>query len=75
VRISSERGPAAFVATGRSYHVRLAHDVRTGKVAVRVDGRSIPALEATDVSLAAGKIGLGSFDEIGCFKNVKITTR
>ena len=73
VRISSESGPAAFAATNRWYHVVLTHDGRTGMVQVNVDGKSVPALHAADVSLTSGKIGLGSFDEIGAFKNVKIT--
>lgn len=75
VRISSERGPAAFAAGGRWYHVRLAHDAATGTVGVTVDGQAIPALDAVDRSLGAGKCGFGSFDETGEFKNVKITEK
>jgi hypothetical protein len=74
VRISSERGPAAFSSSGRWYHVKLVHDVATGTVGVTVDGQTVPALEAVDRSLDAGKCGFGSFDETGEFKNVKITT-
>jgi hypothetical protein len=75
VRISSERGPAAFSATGRWHHVKLTHDAATGSVNVMVDGRSLPALDAVDRSLGSGKAGIGSFDETGAFKNVKITVR
>jgi hypothetical protein len=74
VRISAERGPAAFAATGRWYHVKLVHKSVAGTVAVWVDGRAIPALEAVDVSLGAGKTGLGSFDETGVFRNLEIAT-
>jgi hypothetical protein len=73
VRISNPRGPAAFAVTGHWYHVRLTHDARTGVVQVTVDGQAVPALQATDVSLGTGKVGIGSFDETGEFKNVKIT--
>jgi hypothetical protein len=72
VRISSEKGPPAFEATGRWYHVVLKYDGATGEVNVTVDGRPVPALHAFDLSLGAGKIGLGSFDETGNFKNVTI---
>jgi hypothetical protein len=72
VRISSEAGPPAFAATNRWYHVRLVHDGKSGSVQVTVDGRSIPALHAIDLSLASGRVGIGSFDETGDFKNVKI---
>ena len=72
VRISSQAGPAAFAATGRWYHVILQHDGRSGDVQVTVDGHAVPALHAVDLSLLSGKIGLGSFDETGEFKNVTI---
>ncbi len=73
VRISSQAGPAAFSATGRWYHVILRHDGATGNVQVSVDGQAVPALHAVDLSLSSGKIGLGSFDETGDFKNVTIS--
>lgn len=73
VRISAERGPAAFEAAGRWYHVTLRHDSAAGTVDVAVDGRAVPALHAVDLSLGPGQVGLGSFDETGAFKNVKIT--
>jgi hypothetical protein len=75
VRISSERGPAAFAATGRWYHVVLNHDAGTGAVGVTVDGEPVPALKAVDLSLAGGKVGFGSFDETAEFKNVKIAVQ
>lgn len=74
VRISSERGPAAFTATGRWHHVKLTHDATMGSVDVIVDGQALPALHAVDLSLGPGKIGPGSFDETGEFKNVTINT-
>ncbi|HTT65901.1 MAG TPA: hypothetical protein VMG35_28820 [Bryobacteraceae bacterium] len=73
VRISAERGPAAFAASGRWYHVTLVHDPVAGSVEVAVDGKAVPALHAVDLSLGSGNAGLGSFDETAAFKNVKIT--
>ena len=73
VRISNARGPAAFAATGNWYHLKLMHNASTGSVTATVDGQAVPALVATDVSLGAGKVGIGSFDETGEFKNVRIT--
>jgi hypothetical protein len=72
VRISSEQGPAAFTATRRWHHVKLTHDARTGTVDVSVDGQPVAALHAVDLSLSAGKMGVGSFDETAEFKNVRI---
>jgi hypothetical protein len=73
VRISSQEGPAAFPAKDHWYHVVLNYDGAKGEVRVTVDGKAIPALHAVDLSLHSGKVGLGSFDEVGDFKNVKIT--
>lgn len=75
VRISSVKGPAAFEALGRWYHVALTYDAASGEVNVTVDGKPVPALHAFDLSLGAGKVGLGSFNETGDFKNVKISGR
>lgn len=72
VRISAERGPAAFAVNSRWYHVTLTHDSAAGTVDVSVDGRPVPALHAVDLSLGSGNAGLGSFDETGAFKNIKI---
>jgi hypothetical protein len=73
VRISAENGPGAFDANNRWHHVVLDWDGNTGLVQVRVDGSEVPALRAVDLSLKSGKVGIGSFDETGEFKNVKIT--
>lgn len=73
VRISSQEGPAAFAETGRWYHVILQYNGGTGAVEVSIDGRQIPALHAADLSITSGSVGLGSFDETGDFRNVKIT--
>jgi hypothetical protein len=42
-------------------------------VQVSVDGRQMPALHAVDLSITSGSVGIGSFDETGDFRNVKIT--
>jgi hypothetical protein len=73
VRISSEAGPAAFSGLNRWYQVRLTFDGTSGRVSVRVDGERIPALDAVDLSLGSGRVGVGSFDETGDFRNVRIT--
>jgi hypothetical protein len=73
VRISSPLGPPSFPVNHRWYHVVLTHDGRTGTVNVDVDGKPVPSLRAVDLSLPGGKVGIGSFDETGEFKNVRIT--
>ena len=73
VRISSEQGPQTFAQSNRWYHVALNWHGATGEVNVQVNGTDVPALHAVDLSLRSGKVGLGSFDETGDFKNVRIT--
>jgi hypothetical protein len=73
VRISNPAGPPAFPQTQRWYHVKLTVGGDTGAVTVLVDGKQIPALSAVDVSLKQGRVGLGSFDETGKFRNIKIS--
>jgi hypothetical protein len=53
--------------------VRLAYDETAGRVSVEVNGSRNPSLEAVDLSLGTGRVGIGSFFETGWFRNVKIT--
>jgi hypothetical protein len=72
VRISSLDGPPAL--TSEDWHkVKLVYDGTAGRVDVFVDGVALPSLRAVDLSLGAGKVGIGSFFDMGQFKNVKIT--
>ncbi len=72
VRISSTDGPPAL--TSEDWHkVKLVHDGVTGRVDVTVDGRENSSLQAADLSLRSGKVGLGSFFDMGQFRNVRIT--
>jgi len=72
VRISTEEGRSAFVASKQWYHVRLTYSGDAGTIQVTVNEQSVPALHAVDLSLRAGRVGVGSFDEAGEFKNIKI---
>lgn len=71
VRISSEDGPATL-QDGRWHKVKLVYDGHTGRVDVWVDGKSSPAMRAVDMSLGAGKVGIGSFFDMGMFRNIRI---
>lgn len=54
------------------HHVKLERDPSSGRIAVFVDDMSKPALQASDTTLQSGRVGLGSFDETGQFKNVVV---
>jgi hypothetical protein len=55
------------------HRVRLERDPTSGRIEIFVDGSATPALKATDTTIAAGRIGFGSFDETGEFRNIVVT--
>lgn len=70
-RISPREGPGAFSGE-KWYQVKLVYDGRSGEVTVWVDGKTTPSLHALEPTLKAGQIGIGSFFDLGQFRNVKI---
>jgi hypothetical protein len=72
VRISPQEGPGAF-NDEKWYQVKLVYDGRKGEVQVWVDGKTSPSLHAIEPTLRAGKVGIGSFFDMGSFRNVRIT--
>lgn len=74
VRISSTEGPATL--NGEEWHtVKLLYSASTGRVDVWVNGETSPSMRAVDWSLGAGKVGIGSFFDLGAFRKVRITGR
>lgn len=73
VRISRAEGAGSLPSRDDWYRVKLSYDAATGIVGVTVNGQAQPALEAVDLSLGSGKVGIGSFFETALFRNVKIT--
>lgn len=54
------------------HRVRLERDVDTGRIAVFLDDLPQPVLQATDTTLRAGRVGLGSFDDPMAFRAVEV---
>lgn len=71
VRISSLDGPGSLPGPAWT-PIKLVFDGESGRCFVEVNGKRNPSLDAVDLSLRYGRIGLGSFDETGEFRNVKI---
>jgi hypothetical protein len=55
------------------HHVRLERDVGTGRLAVFFDSETEPLLSVMDRTLLSGRVGFGSFDETGEFRNLVVT--
>lgn len=72
VRMSSLEGPGSLPVQDWT-PVKLVFDGEAGRCYVEVNGKRNPSLEAADLSLRWGRVGLGSFDETGDFRNVKVS--
>lgn len=51
--------------------IKLVRDAASGSIKVWFDGQLV--LEASDKTFGKGRIGLGSFDDLGAFRNVVVT--
>lgn len=59
--------------TDQAWHrVRLERDVAAGTIAVFFDDDKTPFLSTTDRTLTWGRVGVGSFDETGEFRNLEV---
>ena len=69
-------GKAPPQLTDQNWHdVRLERDGSTGRVQVYVDRSPAPAWDLVDTTIRAGRVGLGSFDDTGEFRNVVVNGR
>lgn len=71
-RIDSGTAPPQL--PDQSWHrVRLDWDGALGTISVYVDDSHDPVLHARDSTLLRGRIGFGSFDDTGEFRNIRVT--
>ena len=54
------------------HHIRLRRDVESGLIEVYFDDFDFPIIKAVDKTFLFGRIGVGSFDDIGGFDNIKV---
>jgi len=60
--------------TDEEWHeVKVRHCADTGEIAVYVDGSKKPLMTATDTTFDSGRVGFGSFDNIGRLRNLSVT--
>lgn len=58
--------------TDEWHHVRLVRNVVDGTIAVYFDDMETPIMTTEDETFGAGRIGVGSFDDSGQFRNIRI---
>ena len=56
---------------GTWHPIKLVRDAASGSIKVWFEGQ--PVLEANDKTFGKGRIGFGSFDDLGAFRNVVVT--
>jgi hypothetical protein len=60
--------------TDQEWHnVRVTHCAETGEIAVYVDGSDLPLMTAVDNTFGFGRVGFGSFDNIGRLRDLTVT--
>ncbi|HTY39434.1 MAG TPA: hypothetical protein VMH23_20120 [Bacteroidota bacterium] len=72
VRIDSGKGKPQLQDT-LWHSVRVERDGLSGRISVFVDRSKAPVLEAVDTTICCGRVGFGSFDDTGEFRNIVVT--
>jgi hypothetical protein len=55
------------------HDIRVTHCAETGEIAVYVDGSDRPLMTAIDTTFQSGRVGFGSFDNIGRLRDLRVT--
>jgi hypothetical protein len=74
VKINSEpAGKSVFRLNDAGWHpFKVSYDVAEGKIEAFLDDLEKPILTAVDKTLGYGLVGVGSFDDTGCFDDITL---
>ncbi|MEU0484386.1 PQQ-dependent sugar dehydrogenase, partial [Streptosporangium sp. NPDC006013] len=67
------RGARPAVTDTQWHRIRVKHCADSGEIAVYVDGAKSPLMTAVDTTFTSGRVGFGSFDNIGRLRGLKVT--
>jgi hypothetical protein len=67
------RGANPAVTDAEWHDVKVKHLPATGEIAVYLDGATDPLMTARDTTFSSGRVGFGSFDNIGRLRYLKVT--
>jgi len=70
--VRSRGAPPAITDTGW-HHVRVVRHTGTGEIAVYLDHAKDPLMTAVDTTFTSGRVGFGSFDNIGRVRDLTVT--
>jgi uncharacterized lipoprotein YddW (UPF0748 family) len=75
-RVSIAKTRTAGTKWDDKWHtVRLVRDAEKGTIEVFFDNRAEPIMTAVDKRFAWGRVGVGSFDDTGCYDNIRLWGR
>lgn len=70
-----DTGPTRNALPDQAWHrVRVTHDGATGAIAVYADDLATPVMRASDTTIRAGRVGVGSFDDTGEFRAISVSS-
>ncbi len=72
VKISEETTDGTKWQEDHWHDVKLVRDAESGRIEVYFDDMETPIMVATDKTFTWGQIGIGSFDDRGCFADIRI---
>ncbi len=72
VSIADKRTEGTKWEDGKFHKIRIKRHAGSGKIFVYFDDMENPVMETVDRTFISGFIGLGSFDDVGEFRNLKI---
>jgi glucose/arabinose dehydrogenase len=67
------RGAPPAITDMNWHHVRVVHCADTAQIAVYVDRSKTPLMTAVDTTSTSGRVGFGSFDNIGRLRDLTVT--
>jgi hypothetical protein len=74
VKINAEpAGTSTFRLNDKEWHdFKVAYDAASGRIEAFLDDLKTPILTAVDKTLGHGLVGVGSFDDTGCFDDITL---
>jgi len=72
ISIAEKRTEGTKWENGKFHSIRIERSAASGKILVFFDDMENPIMEAVDKTFNAGFMGLGSFDDVGEFRNLKV---
>jgi len=72
-RVSIAKERTNGIDWGQDFHqIKIVRDTKSGRIEVYYDDMTKPIMVAEDKTFLKGRMGLGTFDDTGCFDNLQI---